>query len=164
MSEVDPFIIKIPNFLWNHPDPEVRNYFQYLNRWAQDMWIRTGADQDNIANQAVRESYAWRIGRKQPDNVNYSVNISKKGKVIVTTGSNYTLTGYEDLLIVTGSVTITVNPNPKDGEEVAIKRSTTAGYVTISGTIDGDSSHVMTRNYDGVDLIYSVSNAGWFVV
>tara|TARA_R110000851_G_scaffold228174_3_gene380956 strand:- start:898 stop:1188 length:291 start_codon:yes stop_codon:yes gene_type:complete len=46
-TKVDPFVMPIPRSLLN--DPESRAYFEYLNRWAHDIWIRTGGGTDTIS-------------------------------------------------------------------------------------------------------------------
>lgn len=46
-TKVDPFVIPIPMAL--NKDPEVRRYFEYLNRWAHDMWVRSGAGDDKLS-------------------------------------------------------------------------------------------------------------------
>lgn len=47
MTIVDPRIYPIPLAL--QKDPEVRKYFEDLERWAHDMWVRTGGGSDAIA-------------------------------------------------------------------------------------------------------------------
>ena len=47
VTQVDPFVIPIPAGL--NKDPETRKYFEYLNRWAHDMWVRSGAGDDKLA-------------------------------------------------------------------------------------------------------------------
>ena len=48
MADVDPFLHDIPSqFL---EDRETRNFFEYLVRWAHDMWIRTGGGDDIVAD------------------------------------------------------------------------------------------------------------------
>jgi hypothetical protein len=46
-TNVDPRIYPIPLAL--QKDPEVRKYFEDFERWAHDMWIRSGAGTDAIA-------------------------------------------------------------------------------------------------------------------
>ncbi len=46
-TQVDPFVIPIPRSLTQ--DPETRKYFEYLNRWAHDMWVRSGAGDDKLS-------------------------------------------------------------------------------------------------------------------
>ena len=46
-TKVDPFVIPIPLAL--NKDAETRKYFEYLNRWAHDMWVRSGAGDDNLS-------------------------------------------------------------------------------------------------------------------
>lgn len=48
MASVDPYIQRIPKkFL---EDPETREWAVYLNRFLHDMWVRSGAGNDFIAD------------------------------------------------------------------------------------------------------------------
>lgn len=77
--------------------------------------------------------------------------------------ANYT-TRKNEILICTAELTVTLNPTPKDREKVTVKRNTTAGYTTVSGTIDGDSSFIMVNNYDSFTFVYLAENAEWSVI
>lgn len=48
MAAVDPFVIEIPGAFLNNSDPDIRAYFQYLNRFLFDLWTRTGGANDAI--------------------------------------------------------------------------------------------------------------------
>lgn len=65
MTVVDPFVIEIPRAFLNHPDPDVRAYFQYLNRFLFDLWTRTGADTDAILN--IDQSVNAEDSRRLPE-------------------------------------------------------------------------------------------------
>lgn len=45
--KVDPFLIPLPHALAR--DTETRAWFQYLQRWLHDMWLRTGGGDDSIS-------------------------------------------------------------------------------------------------------------------
>ncbi len=46
MAKVDPFVAPIPSKFLN--DPELRPFFEYLNRFLHDIFIRTGGGDDAI--------------------------------------------------------------------------------------------------------------------
>lgn len=46
MAKVDPFVAPIPRKFLN--DPELRPFFEYLNRFLHDLFIRTGGGEDVI--------------------------------------------------------------------------------------------------------------------
>ena len=48
MAKVDPFVAPIPRKFLN--DPELRPFFEYLNRHLHDMFIRSGGGDDAIEN------------------------------------------------------------------------------------------------------------------
>lgn len=82
---------------------------------------------------------------------------------VITTAVNYTTTSNQ-LIIATSNITITLNANPKDKEVAIIKRDTTAGTVTISGTIDGSTSYNLITNYEAAHCIYSYDNSTWYII
>ena len=45
--DVGPRLYPIPKKL--QEDPETRKYFEDLERWAHDMWLRSGAGTDTIS-------------------------------------------------------------------------------------------------------------------
>lgn len=53
-NAVDPFIQPIPDKFLNDPDPEVRAYYEYQNRFLHDLWVRTGGGIDLI-DQALND-------------------------------------------------------------------------------------------------------------
>ena len=58
MSKVDPFVYPIPKELTK--DKETRDFFEYLVRWAHDIWVRTGGGSDTIED--------------TEDSINHSIN------------------------------------------------------------------------------------------
>lgn len=54
MAKVDPFVAQIPRKFLN--DPELRPFFEYLNRFLHDLFIRTGGGDDLI--EATQEATA----------------------------------------------------------------------------------------------------------
>jgi hypothetical protein len=46
-TRVDPFLIPIPDVF--NKDPEIRKYFEYLNRFNHDMWVRSGGGVDAVS-------------------------------------------------------------------------------------------------------------------
>jgi hypothetical protein len=83
--------------------------------------------------------------------------------------TDYTTTGKVDKEIIVASnvipLTIYLNPTPKDGEEVIIKRQN--AEITIDGngnTIDGESSFVLAALYDAPHLVYTDLGGEWSMV
>lgn len=48
MSQVDPFQYPIPESL--KKDPQTLAYFDYLNKWCHQIWLRTGGSEDFVAD------------------------------------------------------------------------------------------------------------------
>ena len=67
MADVDPQLNQIPRFFLENPDPDVRHYFENLERYRHDMWVRTGGGNDAIENAAIEEKYPWPTGLQSSD-------------------------------------------------------------------------------------------------
>ena len=52
--DVDPFLHPIPKAL--REDPETRAFFEYLNRWNHDMWVRSGGGTDAVSVASEKSS------------------------------------------------------------------------------------------------------------
>jgi pyruvate/2-oxoglutarate dehydrogenase complex dihydrolipoamide dehydrogenase (E3) component len=166
MPSIDPRLSQIPRELLQGSF-DVRIYFEELERFLHDVWQNLDAG-DAIPSADIRETYAWSV-KRQTERINTSfypasASAASSRYVNVSTSSNYTTTGFEKIIVVTGAVTVTLNSSPIDGEQVSIKRATTAGNVIVSGTIDGASSYTMAENYECVDLIYIASSNEWLIV
>ena len=79
---------------------------------------------------------------------------------IVVTG-NYTTTG-DEVVYCNASVTVTLNAFPADQEKVTI--SARVAPVTVSGSINGQTSIVISFKYSTMDLIYSDQLGEWCIV
>lgn len=54
-TRVDPFLIPIPKKILE--DKELRDFFEYQNRFLHDLWFRTGGGTDLIAESQIGELY-----------------------------------------------------------------------------------------------------------
>ena len=115
-----------------------------------DLYRRTGETDDFVANQDVQEFYPWPQDSRYCD---YDL-------IVIST--DYTTAGNQ-VIIATNGETVTLNATPEDNETVIVKRDSTSD-ITVSGTIDGDSSHVITQNYAAIALKYSTEQAKWYIV
>lgn len=78
----------------------------------------------------------------------------RRTRVITSTiTANYT-TRYDEVLICQAELTVTLNTVPRLGEFVTVKRDGT-GIVTVSGTIDGDTSYVMLADHESKTFRYN---------
>lgn len=119
-------------------------------RFLSSAWERLGGPTNEVANVEIQELYPWQT-------------ITSGSGIIRTASSDITTTG-DEVIICTEAITVTLNPSPDDLESVTVKRATTAGFVTVSGDIDGDTSYVMMANYESKTFIYSVENGEWSII
>ena len=166
MANVDPFVVPIPpNIRAQSPD-----FWNYLQRFLHDLWVRSGGGNDELENEGVRELFSWQNRQVDDDNttlsslfgaVNQSISSSRE---VITTSDDFTTT--TDQVIVctnTSPITVTLNANPGGGETVTVKRQNT-GAVTVSGIIDGKTAITLLSRYDAPDLVYIVETNEWAIV
>lgn len=168
MTVVDPRLAQIPRELQDTFDKRV--YFEELERFLHDLWIRTGGGNDDIADESIKELYPW-IPSKPEEQVS-EMNMfprpadpAKFGVLeVVSTSADYTTTGNQIIICTnTSDITITLNATPEDTEQVHIVRQN-AGGVTISGTINGQSSLVIGQRYSSPHLIYTIDGGEWSII
>jgi len=75
--------------------------------------------------------------------------------------SSHTTSGNE-IVRPSASLTVTLNANPEDGEQVRIQ-PTVDGLVTVSGDINDQTSIVIHRAYDFIDLVYLADAGKWVI-
>ena len=101
-----------------------------------------------------------------------SYNIAMSGNSAGATQTNGTSTDYtsradvgHEVIICTNTnpITITLNPVHKDSDRVTVKRQNT-GAVTVSGTIDGESSIILEPRYTAPQLVYTDEAGEWSLI
>ncbi len=183
MASVDPFVIQWPR-QWMEDD-EIRPVIEYLNRFLHDLFIRTGGGDDSVSD-SDSDIFDPGIqlvdgeGLEDIDDIGLEPSLSfdpddidlpeldypsSKDQVeVIGITANYTTTG--DQIVVcsnTAAITVTLNANPDDGEQVHIKRQGTA-LVTVSGAIDGDTSKDITFRYDSPHLVFTIDAGEWSII
>lgn len=131
MSKIDPFTVRLPvPFTSNR---EIEPWARYLDRFNQVMHTVV----QRLSNQEFT-------------------------KISIATGdTTHTTSGYERVVCQnTGSLVITLNTNPLDGEIVKVKRRD--GPVQIIGTIDGVTNLTLAA-LDGVALEFTTETSDWTI-
>lgn len=83
---------------------------------------------------------------------------------IGSSGTAHTTGGNELIACNNASeATITLNPNPKEGEVVKIKRLLFTVVVSSLLLVDGETEYTISEGSEGLDLIYTLSN-GWLII
>lgn len=129
--DVDPFVIEIPRLFLNHPDPDVRGYFQYLNRFLFDLWSRTGGPSDTVAAQTVRELYPWDIKDDPEGQMPVFPSQYAEEWFYSSKTANHTATDYE-FIIASNSITVTLPSQPALESRVGV-RNGDGSTITVSG-------------------------------
>ena len=151
VTQVDPFLIPIPKALTQ--DKATRNYFEYLNRFLHDLWVRTGAGSDTVGSNQLSEVF----GNNESE--------VKKLDIIELAASDTAITTTGDELVIcnnTAAGAVTLNSSPKDGEDCVIARRD--GKVTVSGPINGGSIFKINGRYSSMHFKYSIAADEWTII
>lgn len=177
MANVDPYVTRIPVKLTNQDGTlsgEGRAWFNYLDRWLHDMWIRSGGGNDNISQSGIKQLYNQALQTSEENtqdllNIAYSSTqpvILADGFELITVATGdtaFTTTGNQVVICNnTAAATITLNALPDDGEELHIKRRDTS--VTVSGTVDGNTSTPIPSKFDSMHLVFTLAAAEWSII
>ena len=141
-------------------------------RWLVQLYERVGGPEDFIASVDIRELSLLgltdsKITEQEKEIAALDVEVSSGRSTYFDLytfpakeiSADYT-TFRNEILICTASITVTLNPYPKMGERVYIKR--TNGKVTIVGIIDNKTDLILTADNAAVTLIFTQS--GWWII
>ena len=163
MAEVDPRLGQIPKELLE--DREVRLYFEDLERFLHDIWIRTGGGNDEIANLDIRESYPWPTGLQASD-IDKAFNFPQPTNEpifrAVTATQSYTANDYE-FINDKGNSTITLVKYPVENSVIII-RNGDGSNINLSGngkTINGSLTGILRREQTAIELYYFIDSDEW---
>lgn len=143
----------------------------FLFKWLIALWERTGGPNDFVDEEEADEydtnivdtnllTLSKRVASLEVEvdlgRTDYAYQKFFKAREV---SAAYT-TKYNEILICTAVVTITLNPYAKISEQVYIKR--TNGKVTIVGTIDNKSNLILNSDNASVTLLKTQS--GWWIL
>lgn len=145
VQKVDPFIHPIPNKFIN--DSELRPYFEFLHRWAHDMWMRTGGSQDEVSDTGLRETYPWIQESKVETDVSRLYSSDEKGRsidlvmqapefkeIITKTISNETYTAVDNMFVnMTNNSTLVMPLSPERNSVIYITKDDTIATLRPNG-------------------------------
>lgn len=128
------------------------NYFFQLERILQQLYRRSGGTTDEVSDKSLDFSASF-----TPLFHNYA-----QLPEFYSISAAHTTSG-DEFLRPTAACTITLNADPDEGEHVTIQPNGDF-MVTISGDINGETSIVMHRAYDLINLKYSFEVGEWSIV
>lgn len=167
MTQVDPFIHPIPKSLLNNPD--TRSYFEYLNRWAHDMWVRTGGGEDLIDAGSTRETYPWTEDTSADidQNMVYTFPMEEVKQLITKTISRETYTAVDNMFInATNNSTLILPKNPCENSQVDFTKDGTK--LTLKGNgkkVNGTKKNIIFKKERlGRQIRYFIDVDEWFFI
>jgi hypothetical protein len=157
----DPYIVRIPEVV---ADPktgratdEFMQWLVYDNRFKHDLWQDISGPSSDITeiNEKISQNESFGLY------LNALIDSLKDRTAYYSVSSTHTTSGNE-FVRVTASTTVTLNSTPIDLEEVWVQPN---GFfqVTISGTINGESSVIVNGAYDTVHLKYLADAGEWVI-
>ena len=168
MAQVDPFLLPIPKALLK--DAEVRSYFEYMSRFLHDLWVRSGAGDDFVADQSVRENYPW----EKAEDVESSTSLAdlavfnqggddSRTYRAVTVVADYDAVSY-DFVNATQSATVSLPIHPEENSIVII-RNGDGSNIKLSGNgrnINGSLTGNLRVNGTAIHFHYFIDDNEWF--
>jgi len=179
MTQVDPRLYPIPRDL--QKDPEVRKYFEDLERFLHDLWFRTGGGDDEIASVSIRESFAWdtntddtgingvKVSQLYPSEQKierqflYQVEKSEKEFRAVAPISDYAALDH-DFINATGNITIFFPEYPCVNTTFTV-RNGDGSTIKLDGNgrmMNTESSGTMVTKGTSIDFYYFIESNEWF--
>lgn len=162
---IDPFVIEIPSVFLNHPSPEVRQYFQYLNRTITDIIERTGGPAtDSVSAQSVRELYPWNVQDDPEGQIPVFPSQTDEDWFYSSKTANHTATDYE-FIVASNSITVTLPSQPKLESMVGVRNSD-GSTITVSGNgknINAKTSIRSKLKGTVLILLYIVETDEWVI-
>lgn len=145
---VDPFLIPVPkHFLINKED---RAYFEYLNRFLHDLWVRTGGGNDAVDDSQISEVFGGP-----------AVSIKDLEIIALVSGSTNIISTGDQFIVCnnTAAGTITLNLTPEDGEDVFVARKN--GSITVNGKINGNTAFKINGKRSSIHFKYTIIADEW---
>jgi len=108
---------------------------------------------------------------KRLNDIDLALNLSSAGLLggipkpfkIIEITADYTTSSNEIIICNNiSAITITLNPTPKNGETLHIKRRDS--LITVNGPIDGDTTKNITLKYDAPKLVYTADAGEWSIL
>lgn len=137
-------------------DPDVNQFFIYIQRALFDLWQRTGGGDDFLS---VLQDLAFSNGIELDEDL-FTEEPRRKQSYIVT--ANHTTVG-DEYVEAGAELTVFLNPAPTDDETVDVKMST-INRVTVDGngkTINDETTILMNRQEQVRKIVYSIESDGW---
>jgi hypothetical protein len=156
--------LKIPDqFL---KDPETRSFFEQTNVILFQLRNQAVADNEEIGNSSVAESYPWPTSQllEETKGFNYPTLEQPINKIrTVTVTSNYTALP-NDFINAKNNAQITF-PKYPDENSVIIVRNGDGSRIKLIGNgkkINGSTTGYLTRKETAIEFYYFIDSDEWF--
>ena len=184
-----PLQLKLPPSIASNTD--LKKAFDDLTRVVDQLWRRTGAGDDYIQNEKLKQLFSFAMGSpqkqdptrlsstKKTENLSLQNLITKQNNIqlqvnkavgytekLIITDVNFTTTESMTIICDNNSVdiNITLNPTPDDNEIVFVKKIGSENINVISSKlIDGQASRNINIQYESLMIRYIGKLNQWLI-
>ena len=164
MTVVDPRLEHIPSRFLEKPDSRV--YFEGLERFLHDLWVRTGGGNDAIENADIAEKYPWPISESFSEAREFTFPVllpEIKEFRAVTVTQNYTANDH-DFINAKQNALITFPQYPEENSVIIVRNGDNSS-IKLSGNgknINGSSTGALSRQGTSIEFYYFIDSDEWF--
>ena len=164
-TKVDPFVYPLPKDLTK--DKETRIFFEYLVRWAHDMWVRSGGGDDAVSEATIQEVYPWPTGQTFED-VNQFVypqsalNVSEEWRAVTVISAH--TASHKEFINASNGATITFPLYPEENAVFTV-RNGDGSSIKLAGngrSINGSTTGTLSRQETAIEFYYFIDTNEWF--
>jgi hypothetical protein len=142
-------------------------YFEELERFLHDLWVRTGGGTDTVESAAIEEKYPWPTAQltSEAKEFQYPLILPSAEQVFntVTVTGSYTAMPY-DFINAKSNAQITFPAYPEENSVIII-RNGDGSKITLSGNgrnINGSATGVLRRESTSIEFYYFIESNEWF--
>ncbi len=165
MADVDPRLQQIPKEL--QQDFNVRVYFEELERFLHDLWVRTGGGTDTVESAAIEEKYPWPTAQlaSEVKEFQYPLILPSAEQVFkaVTVTGIYTAMPY-DFINAKTRAQITFPAYPEENSVIIVRNGDNSSIKLIGNgkNINGSSTGVLQKQGTSIEFYYFIASDEWF--
>ena len=163
MTIVDPRLEHIPSRFLEKPDSRI--YFEGLERFLHDLWVRTGGGNDAIEAADIAEKFPWPISESYSEAREFTFPAllpEVKEFRAVTVTQNYTANDH-DFINANQNAQITFPQYPAENS-VIIVRNDDNSSIKLNGNgknINGSLTGVIARKTTCIEFYYFIDSDEW---
>lgn len=175
MTIADPYVVRIPQFVFDTDDPELIGWFEYDNRWKHDIFQQLGGGTDLVAgsteavsandNQIAYLNAQLNQLREKLEMLGRDVvlpTIVKRLRPVSATTAYTAVSG--DFVNASSGITVTLPGSPVRDDQVIVRVSD-GTTITVNGNgrnVNGKTTQMIKGQNNAIDFYYFIDDNAWF--